>query len=314
MINENRAYIHQVRAFLMDKTGRCKMTIKLLGTQDTQQLEEYLAPYKSECMFICSNLKASGIEYKDAAFHGEYWGSFDTLSGHLNGVIAHYWNGNIMMYASDETILGKLVSHFKNNANRPIAGILGPNTQAEYVITNLGLSSAQYNVNRCEKLYDIDLKDFKTIEIPNPFKMIQARETPLDFLTQWMGNYEVEALGAPKDSELLKRAQIKADRLREKDAWVLTHNDVPVSLSAFNARVDDIVQVGPVWTPPEHRNKGFARSVLAHTLSGEKRKGTKKAILFTDNPAAIKAYQAIGFKNIGHYRLALLKNPVHLRG
>jgi RimJ/RimL family protein N-acetyltransferase len=41
-------------------------------------------------------------------------------------------------------------------------------------------------------------------------------------------------------------------------------------------------------------------------------KGTKQAILFTDNPAAIKAYLAIGFKKIGNYRLALLEKPIKL--
>jgi hypothetical protein len=45
-------------------------------------------------------------------------------------------------------------------------------------------------------------------------------------------------------------------------------------------------------------------------LHQEKLKGTKQAILFTNNPAAIKAYLAIGLKKIGHYRLALLKKPV----
>jgi predicted GNAT family acetyltransferase len=71
--------------------------------------------------------------------------------------------------------------------------------------------------------------------------------------------------------------------------------------------------VGPVWTPPEHRNKGYARLLLAYTLYQEKLKGTKQAILFTDNPAAIKAYLAIGFEKIGNYRLALLEKPIKLQ-
>lgn len=40
------------------------MNIRLLKSQDTQVLEEYLAPYKAECMFICSNIKLAGIECK----------------------------------------------------------------------------------------------------------------------------------------------------------------------------------------------------------------------------------------------------------
>ena len=87
--------------------------------------------------------------------------------------------------------------------------------------------------------------------------------------------------------------------LEKNDNWVLLPNGTPVSLTAFNARLEDMVQVGPVWTPPEHRNKSFARLLLAYILCQEKSKGTKKAILFTDHPAAIKAYLSIGFKKIG---------------
>lgn len=45
--------------------------------------------------------------------------------------------------------------------------------------------------------------------------------------------------------------------------------------------------------------------LLTNMLIQEKIKGTKQAILFTDNPAAIKTYLAVGFKKIGDYRLAL---------
>ena len=83
-----------------------------------------------------------------------------------------------------------------------------------------------------------------------------------------------------------------------------------MSLVGFNSRLKDMLQVGPVWTPKEYRNKGFARKLITSALLKEKSNGIKKAVLFTDNPAAKKAYEAIGFKKIGIYRLALLKDPI----
>ena len=80
------------------------MNIRLLNKKDTKKLEAYLALYKSECMFICSNLKVAGIEYKGTDFQGEYFGYFSDnplkLTEQLEGVIVHYWNGNVMMHAS----------------------------------------------------------------------------------------------------------------------------------------------------------------------------------------------------------------------
>ena len=82
------------------KRPEIKTTIRLLTSQDKKILEEYLAPHKSESMFICSNLNVAGIEYKGSDFEGEYFGCFDnqnTHEEHLLGIIVHYWNGTLIM-------------------------------------------------------------------------------------------------------------------------------------------------------------------------------------------------------------------------
>lgn len=290
------------------------MAIRLLESPDTQQLEKYLSPHKSECMFICSNLKAAEVEYQGADFQGEYFGHFSDSLEQLDGVIVHYWNGNVMMHASDQTILEQLVIHLRNKTKRPIAGVLGPNVQAEHVIEKLGLSHANFSINRNEGLYGIDLDTLNDLDIPNNLDIVSTKEVSKDLLIKWMKSYDIEALGASNDGDLEKQIEEHWNRrLQKNDSWVLLSDGTPVSLSAFNARLTDMVQVGPVWTPPEHRNKGFARLLLRYTLTQEKRNGTRKAILFTDNPAAIKAYHAIGFAKIGDYRLALLEKPINLQ-
>jgi hypothetical protein len=96
------------------------MNIRLLKNQDIQVLEGYLAPQKAECMFIYSNLKAADIDYSGSDFEGEYFGYFDTHD-ELQGVIVHYWSGNVMMHARDHDVLENLISHLKKNMSRPIA-------------------------------------------------------------------------------------------------------------------------------------------------------------------------------------------------
>ncbi len=293
------------------------MNIRLLKSQDTQVLEEYLDPHKAECMFICSNLKAAGIDYKGADFEGEYFGYFDKHDSHLErllGVIVHYWNGNVMMHAEGHDVLEKLILHLKKNISRPAAGILGPNIQAEHVIKKLGLSECSFRINSNKELYEINLEALNELNIPSNMKAVSAQDVPKSILIEWMKSYDIEALGALNDETLEKQVQEHWNlRLQKNDSWVLLLDETPVALSAFNARFADMVQVGPVWTPPEYRNQGFARLLLAYTLQQEKLKGTKQTILFTDNSAAIKAYLAIGFKKIGNYRLALLEKPIRLQ-
>lgn len=226
------------------------MSIRLLHNKDTKKLEAYLAAHKTECMFIYSNLKAAGIEYKGDDFQGEYFGCFEyNILDHteqLKRFIVHYWNGNVMMHASDNKILKLLCIHFKNNVTRPIAGILGPNSQAEYAVKNLGLSDVSFRINRKEWLYKINIATINDINISNNFNIVNAKEVSKDLLMKWMQAYEIEALGASKNSDLKKRAIVKVDRLLKNDCCILLSKEIPVSLCAFNARLEGLVQVGPV--------------------------------------------------------------------
>lgn len=132
-----------------------------------------------------------------------------------------------------------------------------------------------------------------------------------DIVREWAQGYEIEALGTPDDDKLIETSiQTAHDRIDGDNCWILEKDGVPVALSGFNAQLPDIVQIGPVWTPPEHRNNGYARHLVARTLECARTRGVQKSILFTDVPAAQKAYQAIGFKEIGKFQLALLKEPI----
>jgi hypothetical protein len=179
------------------------MKIRLLKSQDSKVLEEYLAPHKAECMFICSNLKAAGIDYKGADFEGEYFGSFNT-NDQLQGVIVHYWNGNLMLHAKDQGVLEKLILYFKKNISRPIAGILGPNLQAEHVINKLGLSQSDYGINSNEGLYEINLEALNNLNMQSNMKVVPAQDVPKSILIEWMKSYGVKSIHAESRQSSLR--------------------------------------------------------------------------------------------------------------
>ena len=287
------------------------MSIKKLQDSDQEKLEQFLSGYPETSMFLRSNMKRVGLEYQDKDYHGDYFGAFDK-AGNVTGVLAHYWNGNIMMQAKDQSILSVLIDAFRNAATRPVAGILGVDDQAKTVIDELLLSDKNYSTNNSDSLYSLDLD---TLSFPPHFdssnaKIIDANEVDKAILTRWLKAYEIEALRSDDSKALDKRIENQVNRIiNGTDCWALLIDDEPVSLSAFNARLSNIVQIGPVWTPPEYRSRGYARALVAMTLQKAREDGVKQAILFTDNIAASKAYKAVGFEKIGLYRLALLKRP-----
>ncbi len=296
------------------KQKSMKMIIKLLQNSDAEKLEQFLSYHAETSMFLRSNMKRSGLEYKNEDYHGEYLGAFDE-TGNITGVLAHYQNGNIMMQAEDKAILSKLVAAFRNMATRPVAGVLGADDQAKLVIDELLTHVEQYATNRAEGLYNLDLNHISSAAGSrySGAQMLEMAKVDEALLTRWMRAYEIEALGSEGNKALDQHVKNHIDqKIKSKSGWVLLVEGNPVALSGFNAQLPDMVQIGPVWTPPEHRNRGYARTLVALTLQKARDQGVKKAILFSDNPAAIKAYEAIGFKKIGSYRLALLKKPLSL--
>ena len=74
------------------------------------------------------------------------------------------------------------------------------------------------------------------------------------------------------------------------------------------------MQVGGVYTPPEFRRRGYARAVVAASLGEAATGGAEQAVLFTPqaNKAAQRAYEAIGFRSSGRYRVTLLSKALAL--
>ena len=61
--------------------------------------------------------------------------------------------------------------------------------------------------------------------------------------------------------------------------------------------VTGVVRVGPVYTPPEHRRRGYAASGVAVTSRRALARGAGGCTLFTDiaNPTSNKLYAEVGY-------------------
>ena len=79
----------------------------------------------------------------------------------------------------------------------------------------------------------------------------------------------------------------------------------PVTLAGAVQSSPGIARVGPVYTPPEHRRRGYATSLVAEWTSELLRRGAGRCMLFTDlaNPTSNSTYQAVGYRPVGESRL-----------
>ena len=281
-------------------------TIRRIRASDAAAFEAFLAPLADSSLFLLANARKAGFEDAGRPFEGTYSGAFE--GGRLRGVAAHFWNGVLAVQAL--SLLPEVVRHAAGASGRAVAGLTGPEKQVVAAREALGLSGRPAAVEKPEGLFALDLVDLAVPEALSSGRVRcrGPRPAELALLNRWRAAYRREVLGEPEGPEGDESAREDVGNLEASAShWVLEEGGVAVAYTAFNARLPEIVQVGGVWTPPQLRGRGYARCAVAGSLLTARSQGAGRAVLFTENPAAIRAYEAIGFRRIGEYGLVVFR-------
>ncbi len=115
----------------------------------------------------------------------------------------------------------------------------------------------------------------------------------------WMRDFAEEA---PSQDELgaAELRRFLGGRLEAEDAgyrlWVGASG--PVCLAGFMGPTGTGIRVGPVYTPPEHRGHGYAKSLLAGLATELLGRGYAACYLVSnvDNVPANAVYEAVGYR------------------
>lgn len=119
-----------------------------------------------------------------------------------------------------------------------------------------------------------------------------------DLLVAWTEQFVEEA-------RLIGTAQAEAMvdvRLRQQ-GLLLWDDGQPVSMVGVNPAVSGVVRVGPVYTPPPFRRRGYAGSAVAVASRRALAGGATRCMLFTDlaNPTSNKIYAEVGYLRCGDW-------------
>lgn len=117
----------------------------------------------------------------------------------------------------------------------------------------------------------------------------------IDVIAAWLQAFHDEAqpLAPVGDWRTLAEQRISAGQFR-----VWEDNQTVVSMSGLSNAVAGVSRVGPVYTPPAHRNRGYGAAVTAQATAAAIDAGAVKVVLYTDlsNPTSNAIYQAIGYR------------------
>jgi FR47-like protein len=74
----------------------------------------------------------------------------------------------------------------------------------------------------------------------------------------------------------------------------------PVAIACSTVQVAGMVRIGPVYTPPERRGRGYASAATAALSRRVLEAGAEEVLLHTDlaNPVSNSIYQRIGYRSV----------------
>jgi uncharacterized protein len=116
-----------------------------------------------------------------------------------------------------------------------------------------------------------------------------------EVIADWIHAFRVEAL----DEDDRPSSEEAADRWiagRGRSLYAWEADGELVSLAGVTGPTPHGIRVGPVYTPPEQRGRGYASALVAAVSQAQLDSGRRFVFLFTDlaNPTSNRIYQAIG--------------------
>lgn len=139
-----------------------------------------------------------------------------------------------------------------------------------------------------------------------PGRLRRATKADRATVSVWYRAFAEEALRGrvPHDDDAEARRNRQLDVLLdsgERSGIVLWEDDGEVvSLAGFGGRTPNGIRVGPVYTPPERRGRGYASALTAALSTQLLESGRRFCFLYTDlsNPTSNKIYRAIGYEHV----------------
>ena len=133
---------------------------------------------------------------------------------------------------------------------------------------------------------------------PTSGRMRAAERRDRQLIIDWLVAFADEARVGP-----FLDPDVATDRWLARQGrtlYIWEDRDRVVSLAGAGGETPNGVRVGPVYTPPRYRSRGYASNLVAHCSAAELDRGRRFVFLFTDvtNPTSNKIYESIGYQPV----------------
>ena len=201
----------------------------------------------------------------------------------------------ILSEVDDEAALEPLAAD-ANDVFETLTGVIGPKVPVARMAQIWEARSGQTaHLTLCQRSYRAE-ESLEPEGAPGTMRPYEERDREL--VLAWMDAFVEEALpeAPPEDS-----ARWLDRRAADPDSGTMIWEDgEPVSMGGYGGLTPNGIRVGPIYTPPELRCRGYATALTAAMTRMLLDGGRRFCFLFTDlaNPTSNSIYQRIGYRPV----------------
>lgn len=176
-----------------------------------------------------------------------------------------------------------------------LPGVSGPEAEAR-TFADLWRehTGRAYRLDASQRIYQLD-RVSPVRGVPGELRRATERDRVL--LIDWVRAFNAEAESLPVPAETTVDARLAS---ASGGLYLWWDGGSPVSLAGYTGPTPNGIRIGPVYTPPEHRRRGYASACVAALSQLLLDGGRTFCFLFTDldNATANHVYQSIGYRHV----------------
>ena len=265
-----------------------------LKQEDYERAYKYICDHSPSTCSVYGNVASAGFDYKPFAMRsGIYFVYKDEQTHDIEGIIAGFNDGNVMLYTSSvqaDYDAVRIIASFQFHSLWGLSGAL-PGLEKISNITGMSFDSRTLDVMVLEgDIGESERPESKFVRIDQRFLSF----THILFIKKCLW----EGFGF-KNNALDIRKRIK-ERTKDEPYWFLSDDGAYVAQAHIQAMTPTHGYIGGVCTPREKRRKGYAREIVKRASRYIKEQGRTPALAVSaTNIGAHRLYDDLGFKKIG---------------